>query len=170
MKLSMRILLGSLLVLFALALLPGSAEAAFTGPCTAVINGTDMKEASSVSIPEGSAITYEFTAEQPIRSYSMQIFYGPVAAPPSEGTSEGETMRVNGTTDITQYAQYGVGAYKLAGIVTLADGSTCDGDLTVILEGNPLTKPVGATAAAVAGTSTIVLIGLFLKEAGILFA
>lgn len=160
--------LGGLLLIF--VIVPAMASAKMEGPCTATLAGADMTQVDMVTIQSGQAIDYSFSAPSPVASYDMQLFYGPYAASPSQGIVEdGETMSISGTVPMENYAWLGVGLYELKGTITLTDGSICTGSLQVNVEGNPLTTAVGATAAAVTGGTTIGLVLLFLKDAGVLF-
>jgi hypothetical protein len=163
-------LLGLLGLLVIFVIVPATAAAKMEGPCTAMLGGADMTMVDMVSVQAGENIDYSFSAPSPVATYEMQLMYGPYAASPSSGTVESDQTMVSGTVPLEDYAWLGVGLYQIQGKITLVDGSSCTGSMTVSVEGNPLTTAVGATAAAVTGASTIGLVLLFLKDTGMLFA
>jgi len=166
----MKGLLLGLGALFIMLVVIPTASAKVDGPCTAMIAGADLMLTDKVTVQAGDTVDYVFAADQPVVAYELQLLYGPYAATPSQGTSESGDKQISGTANLGDYAWLGVGLYEVKGNVELADGSMCAGSILVEVEGNPLTTAVGATAAAISGASTIGLILLFLKDAGVLFS
>jgi hypothetical protein len=150
--------------------LPASASAKVTGPCTATIGGVDLTQEDSVHVQQGSDVDYAFSAPSPVAAYNLQLRYGPYEATPSQGVVEdAQQTSISGTVPLSDYAWLGVGVYELEGNVMLTDGTSCVGSMKVYVDGDPLTTAIGATAAVVTASSTIGLVLLFLKDAGLLF-
>ncbi|MDH5371903.1 MAG: hypothetical protein OEX97_03055 [Acidimicrobiia bacterium] len=164
-------------VLGALLLSGVAAGAAIDGPCrgTVTIDGIVYSEANDsasnpIVIPdeEGLIAFWEGSTNEPITDHTGEI--GVVVGPTTINfadwggdnaalkTDSNGSYAIDDARDVLPISV--VGLYKVSGFHR-GEGGSCDGSVMVLLEGNPLTTPVGAGAAA--GT---ILAGLGVLSAG----
>jgi hypothetical protein len=136
----------SLLALLAVILVALSVQAQVSGPCTGTINGQDFH--GTVTVPENNTVAWEFNSNAGfISSWAITLYYASIPIPVDTGEDEDPDKTTKGDiADVSQYAKYGVGIYQLTGTVN-SEGGACTGTVNIIVQGNPLTTLIGATAA-----------------------
>lgn len=137
---------------------PSVAAATIDGPCQASIAGVNVKDqgtdATSDAIPveEGSTIRVSMSAAKPIEQLTVELefagFRWTVHDRPTTGTSWTSMI------DVSDYATYGVGLYKVVGSST-GSGLSCSGAALVDVQGSPL-----ATVAGLVGLGMAIVGGL----------
>lgn len=148
----------------------GPAEATIVGPCEASIAGVDAKtrSASSASdaIPVEADAVIAVTMSSPggLESHDLDLEYAGITWTVSSETDDGETSASDEIL-VADYADYGVGLYRVSGSARLADGSTCKGTVLVDVQGNPLTTVAGLAAAAMVGVGGAAVAGATIREA-----
>jgi hypothetical protein len=133
----------------ALALL---ASADVNGNCEAAINGVDVRGRSSTSagdaidVKEHTAVPVTMSSAEGITHLRIQLEFGgfrrTVRDEPTSGTSWQNTVPVD------DYAEYGVGLYKVIG-QSDGPGGNCSGSALINVSGNPLTTVAGGIAAGI---------------------
>ena len=68
---------------------------------------------------------------------------------PLQDKKDGGDTQWSGSADVSDYADYGVGLYKVVGEGTLVGGGTCTGAVLLEVEGSALTSVVGLVAIGV---------------------
>lgn len=151
-------MLGATVVLF-----PGTAASQLTGGCSATIDGQDAESAqnvrSAIVVDEAATVLVRGTAPGPISTYKVYLTFAGVRIPAAEGTVSNNESSYTTTINVSDYAKYGVGAYRVEGETT---GTVCTGWAYVKVVGRfPLTTVAGITGSLFA---VLGLLGLILSR------
>lgn len=150
-------------VFVSVLLLPSPVHAAIDGPCdgSAVIDGEtytgDNDTADNpIVIPDKEGVTaqWEGRTEIPIKNHSghLGVVIGPGTIEIADWSGENaeEATDASGNQSIDRLREMlpvsVVGLYEVTG-AHAGEGGTCTGSVMVLIEGNPITTPVGASAA-----------------------
>lgn len=146
----------------AAAVLAAGAGATINGPCSASINGVDVKGQSSTSasnaivVAKDAKVPVTMTASKPISSLQVRISLlglgRTVKSGPAHGTSWVRTVNVK------DYSFWGVGLYQVTGSSTGA-GLSCSGVAIVKVEGSPLSTPAGWAGIGLTAVGAFGVIG-----------
>lgn len=136
------------------------ARAQITGGCSATIDGADVGSAQSVrsAIPVDQNATVEVTgtAPGPITAYHVYLSFAGLRFPAGDGTVSNGDTTYRTTVEVSKYASYGVGLYRVEGDT---DGTVCTGWAYVKVTGrNPLTTAAGIAGAALTGLGLLGLL------------
>lgn len=148
------------LVLIGLACVPTS-SATIEGPCSATVNGVNLDTASAsdpdtaIKAEAGSVMPYTFTSAAGVTSYRGEAKYMGFTITVDDKEAEGTETTTSGDFDLAQLEWLGHGVYAMNVHATLADGSTCDGNFLVYIEGGLLD-----------GVASIAALGLVLATTG----
>jgi hypothetical protein len=148
----------------------GPAEATIVGPCEATIAGVDAKTRSASSASDAipveadAVITVTMSTPAGLESHDLDLEYAGITWTVSSETDDGDTSASDEIL-VADYADYGVGLYRVSGSARLADGSTCKGSVLVDVQGNPLTTAAGLAAAAMVGAGVAAVAGATIREA-----
>ena len=144
------------------AVLAAGAGATINGPCSASINGVNVKNQSSTSasgaivVAKDARVPVTMTATQPISNLQVKISLmglgRTVKSGPAHGTSWVRTVNVK------DYAFWGVGLYQVTGSSSGA-GLSCSGIAIVKVEGSPLSTPAGWVSLGLSVAGALGLIG-----------
>lgn len=140
------------LVLAPMTLGSGPAGAQVTGGCSATIDGQDVGAArsarSAIEVDADDSVELVGTAPGPITGYEVALTFGPVTIPAGDGTVDDQDTTYRKTVEVSDYATYGVGLYRIEGRTT---GTECTTWAYVKVTGkNPLTTVAGAVGATLA--------------------
>lgn len=144
----------------ALSAFTGTASAEISGPCGATLNGVDVKGVDSgnrdndIKVSKDSKVPVVFTSAKGFKSHKIQLEFLSRRWTVSDQKDDGSTQ-FSDSVNVKDYAKYGVGLYKVVGVGTLVDGTTCTGAATVNVDGNPLTTVAGAVAAGSVAVATV---------------
>lgn len=147
--------------LFALIANARPAHAEITGDCQAFLNSEGVAPLNSadrsddIHVKDDVRVPFQMSSPKGFKSHKIQLEFGGVRWTVSSKQDGGETQ-FSDSANVKDYATYGVGLYKVVGVATLMDGSTCTGAATVDVEGNPLSTVAGATAAGAVALGTVV--------------
>ena len=138
------------------------AGADVSGACDATIAGVDVRgrsasdPADAIPVREKDVVAVTMTAPAGVRSHEIRLEFAGIGWTVSDELDEGQTTAQDEVV-VSDYADYGVGLYRVEGVATLGDGSTCTGAVLVDVQGNPLTTVAGlaATALAVGGAGAV---------------
>jgi hypothetical protein len=144
-------------ILAPMALAPSPAGAQVTGGCSATINGQDVGSArsarSAIEVDVDDTVVVVGNAPGPITSYRVYLTFAGIRFEAAQGeVTDGSTSY---TTDVqvSDYARYGVGLYRVEGETT---GTVCSTWAYVNVTGRfPLFTAAGAVGAG------LTLAGLF---------
>lgn len=137
-----------------------SAHAEVTGPCVASIAGVDVAGVDSgnrdhdIHVSQDQSVAIGAVSPVGFASHKIMLEFAGQRWTVSD-EDDGGSNSWSGTVNVDDYATWGVGLYKVIGVSTLVDGSTCEGAATVDVDGNPLTTVAGAGAAAVLAVGTV---------------
>ncbi|TAK61116.1 MAG: hypothetical protein EPO22_08665 [Dehalococcoidia bacterium] len=137
-----------------------TARAEISGPCGATLNGVDVKGVDSgdrgddIKVGEHDRVPVTMTSATGFKSHKIQLEFAGRRWTVSEDTDDGSTT-FSDSVNVDKYATYGVGLYKVVGVATLTDGTTCTGAATVDVSGNPLATVAGAVAAGTVVLGTV---------------
>jgi len=147
------------------ALLAAGAGATTNGPCSATINGVNVKDQSSTSASNAIVVTKDakvpvtMSASKPISALQVRISLlglgRTVKSGPASGTSWVRTVNVK------DYSFWGVGLYQVSGSSTGA-GLSCSGTAIVRVEGSPLSTPAGWAGIGLAAVGVLGVLGVAL--------
>ncbi len=150
----------------AAVVLAAGAGATINGPCSASINGVNMKNQSSTSasgaivVAKDAKVPVTMSASQPISNLQVKISLiglgRTVKSGPANGTSWVRTVNVK------DYSFWGVGLYQVTGSSTGA-GLSCSGIAIVKVEGNPLSTPAGWVSLGMTAAGALGLVGTALS-------
>ena len=150
------------LVLVASAALAAGAGATVNGPCSASINGVDVKNQSATSasgaivVANDAKVPVTMSASKPISTLQVRISLmglgRTVKSGPASGTSWARIVNVG------DYSFWGVGLYQVTGSST-GSGLECSGTAIVRVEGSPLSTPAGWTGIGLAAVGALGLLG-----------
>jgi hypothetical protein len=138
----------------------GKASAEISGPCGATLNGVDVKGVDSgnrdndIKVSSDSKVPVVFTSAKGFKSHKIQLEFLSRRWTVADKKDDGATQ-FSDSVNVNDYATYGVGLYKVVGVGTLTDGTTCSGAATVNVGGNPLTTVAGAAAAGTVAVATV---------------
>lgn len=151
-------------VLGGLLLVGVGAGAAIDGPCrgTVTIDGVVYSEANDsaanpIVVPDESGLIafWEGSTDVPITNHTGKIgvVLGPTTINIEEWggensdleTESSDSYAIDDARDVLPINL--VGLYEVSGFHN-GDGGNCDGSVMILLEGNPLTTPVGGGSAA----------------------
>lgn len=150
---------------FMVVTIAGIAEAVgVNNGCTAQLNGQDPAQLDSdhpLVVHKGGVVQFVGTVPPDVQNapkdqlisnthIDVDIVSGLFGVTSSDHPGHGPIW--GGNQSVDKYLKYGVGLYHVTGEATGGPGSwSCDGDAYVQLkDGNPLGKPIGAAAAALA--------------------
>lgn len=125
------------------------AGASITGSCTGALNGVDVGPLSAsdpgdaIEVDKDQDIVAEATAPGGIDRYKVQLEFAGVKWTVGKGDADGDSW--SKVVNVSDYARYGVGLYRVHGVST--GGAMCTGSALVKVSGNPL-----ATVAGIAGS------------------
>lgn len=124
--------------------------------CTATINGERTQE--RVELSETGEIDWSLSSRSGnISSWEVLLHYGWFSFPLDVGQDSPPVQDTKeGTKDLKDYPNYGVGVYRLTGTVSDENGGTCTGTIDAVVPGNPLVTPMGLAALAL---TTIGVVG-----------
>ncbi len=137
-----------------------SAHAEVTGPCVASIAGVDVAGVDSgnrvhdIHVSQDQSVAVGAVSPVGFASHKIMLEFAGQRWTVSD-EDDGGSNSWSGTVNVDDYATWGVGLYKVIGVSTLVDGSTCEGAATVDVGGNPLTTVVGASAVALTAVGTV---------------
>ncbi len=137
-----------------------TASAEINGPCGATLNGVDIASVNSgtrsddIGVSEHGSVPILMTSATGFRSHKIQLEFAGRRWTVSNQQDDGSNT-FSDSVNVDDYATYGVGLYKVIGVATLTDGSTCSGAATVDVSGNPLATVAGAVAVATVAVGTV---------------
>jgi hypothetical protein len=155
----------------ALAAAP-NALAEIDGPCRASIAGQNVATqetgamSEAIKVADDARIPVTMSSTKPITSLKVEIEFGgfgwTVHDDGTEGTSWAKTV------DVEDYADYGVGLYKVVG-TSSGQGFSCTGAALVEVEGSPLSTIAGLAGIvmAIVGGLGVLWLGLRSGRSGI---
>jgi putative component of membrane protein insertase Oxa1/YidC/SpoIIIJ protein YidD len=128
-----------------------------SGGCTATINGkqpSSLTKDDPLEVHKGETVSVTGTApagtpktDANNTHIDVAVIDGVFAVSSSDHPGHGPNW--GGTQNVDDYLKYGVGLYHVTGVAEGSSGWHCEGDGYVELkDGSPLTKPIGAGAAA----------------------
>ena len=128
-------------------------------PCDATLNAVDVRGVDSgnrdndIKVSQHDRVPIVMTSAKGFRSHKIHLEFSGRRWAVSNNTDDGSTTSSD-SVNVDDYATWGVGLYKVVGVATLSDGTTCTGAATVDVSGNPLATVAGLVAAGtvVAGT------------------
>jgi len=142
---ALRLSLAAVAMLSIAAIAVPSAAAEISGPCSATINGQNVKNqgtgafASPITVENDAIVPVAMSAAGQISHLKIQIQFAGISwtvrDKPSHGNSWSSDVKVK------NYAKYGVGLYKVIG--SSSGGVSCSGSALVKVKGNPLTTVAG---------------------------
>jgi hypothetical protein len=149
------------LVVASLCAVP-SAQADVSGPCDATIAGVDVRGRAAgdpddaIPVGEDEVIVVTMSSPTGLESHDLRLEYGGIGWTVSSESDEGQTS-ADDQVEVADYADFGVGLYRVTGEARLVDGSVCKGSVLIDVQGNPLTTAAGVLAAGmtVAGAAGI---------------
>lgn len=160
----MRALLALALVIGLTAwIAPAGAEVA--GPCEASVEDVPVEQRDAdeaddaIPLPADRAATMEIRADQPIDTWDAKVHYGPFSAPLTRGEAPPNATYGSAEIPVNDFAWIGVGTYRVSGVAELGDGSTCEGETLVEVEGSPHETVLGTASITVAGIGGLGLLG-----------
>ena len=136
-----------------------------TGGCTATVNGADpssLTKNNPLVVHKHEAVQFTGTAPSSVAGgqqtsnthIDVEVIDGVYGVTSSDHPGTGAQW--GGTQAIDNYLKYGVGLYHVKGIASGSGGWTCTGDAYVqLVDGSPLSHPIGEAAAAVAGLGAL---------------
>lgn len=141
-----------------------SAHAEIDGPCTAVVNNHDVGPLSSsdkgdaIKVKKDDTIDIVMTSSTGFESHKIEMEIAGLRIP-LQDKPDGGDAKWTGSADVSDYANYGVGLYKVVGEGKLVDGTTCTGSVLIEVEGSALTSVAGLIALALFVFGLLVLGG-----------
>lgn len=138
----------------ALVLVP-AAGAEMSGPCEARLEGQalDARDPGdpddAVEVPADRPATIAFTSQEPMDAWNASIHYGPFEAPLTMGDAPANATSAEAEVPVHGFSWLGAGLYTVTGTVELEDGSTCQGEALIDIQGDTLGTVLGASAASV---------------------
>lgn len=150
------LILGATLALVALCACVPSATATVDGPCQGTVAGRSVAglsasdPADAVVVGPDDVVPYSFTANSDVTHYDTEVSYGPYTGTVDDGAPEESDTGAEGTLDVSQFSQFGVGLYQVEAHAALADGSTCSATFLLHVDGGVLSSSVGQVAAVLA--------------------
>ena len=146
MRLQVIISLFAILVMSSLFVVVSPLSAQGNTPCSASINGVPV-DGHTIDVAKDSEATIEVVApEGPAQNFVYLEFFGKrweIASPTSDGGEWSETI------DVSDYARWGVGLYKVVWESLGEDGGVlCRSSATINVGGFPLATLAGAVGAA----------------------
>jgi hypothetical protein len=138
----------------------GPAGATVTGSCSGTINGVDVAPLSSsdpgdaVDVKSDEDITVSATAPGGIDRYKIKLEFAGIKWTVGKGTADDDSW--SKVVNVSDYARYGVGLYRVHGVSTGA--ASCTGSALVNVDGNPLTTVAGIVGSVmtIAGAAGVV--------------
>jgi hypothetical protein len=156
-----RTVLGAAVLLGAVVGVPAAAHADLEGPCTATLAGVDAATAGTpgdaITVGSDDIVLATGTMSSGPVDYAVQLEFAGIRWTVADGTATGDTW--SDEIDISSYATYGVGLYKVHATSANAAGESCTLDAYVEVDGSPFTTVAGLAGlvAAVAGVAVTVL-------------
>jgi hypothetical protein len=126
-----------------------SAFATIEGPCQASIAGQPVAtrdvgpRGEAIEVAEDARIPVTMSSVRPITHLTVELEFGGIGWTVHDETTEGTSWAK--TVDVADYADYGVGLYKVVG-TSSGQGFSCTGAALVEVEGSPI-----GTIAGIAG-------------------
>jgi len=160
------VLFGILVVSFALIFtlaVPASDVHADDGGCTAYIGGEDVTDYNSpgnaLQVPYDESLEVSFIAPDFIERHQITMAFTDIAPwTVSDEEDDSDKMLYMHTVEVADYADYGVGIYKVKGTAWLANGDTCSATVYIKVVGKSW---VGTWAGGIA-------LGVFVLGFGLL--
>ena len=162
-----RRVLGVLGVLAVAFVLVGSdvAGAQVSGPCEATIADQSVNEADSpgdaIEVDADDDVVAAASSTTPITGYEVDLEFGGFRWTVASGEAEGNSWEK--TVEVSDYANFGIGLYKVHGVSLAGDSEVCTGTAYIDIGGqNPLATIAGAAGAAalLAGAALMVFAGV----------
>lgn len=151
-------------------LLATTASADVSGPCDATIAGVDVRGRATgdpddaIPVGEDEVIVVTMTSPAGLESHDLRLDYGGIGWTVTSEADGGETS-ADDQIEVADFADYGVGLYRVTGEARLVDGSVCKGSVLVDVEGNPLTTVAGIVAAGLTAAGVAGIAAATLREA-----
>jgi hypothetical protein len=135
-------------------IVPATARADITGPCTGSIAGTSVKglgtsESDAITVDKNSVVNVGMAAQRRMSHYSIALAFAGFNWTVKDKDISSQSW--DDGVSVDKYAKYGVGLYRVTGTST-GPGLSCSGAALVKVTGNPL-----STAAGVAGLAMAVV-------------
>jgi hypothetical protein len=141
---------------------PASAEV--NGRCVVTVNGQDIGPLSSsstgdaIKVHKDDTLTIVMTSSAGFASHSIDLELAGFSINLQDKPDDGDQSWI-GSTNVHDYARFGVGLYKVVGEGHLEDGSVCTGGVLIEVQGSGLTSLAGLIATAVLIFGLLVLGG-----------
>jgi hypothetical protein len=142
---ALRIPLAAVALVAIAAVVAPSAAAEISGPCTATINGQNVKDQGvgaldkAITVENGAIVPVTMSAGSEISHLKIQIEFAGMRWTVRDKASHGKSW--SSDVKVKNYAKYGVGLYKVIG--SSSGGVSCSGSALVKVKGNPLTTIAG---------------------------
>jgi len=143
------------------------AHAEIEGPCTATVNGIEVGPLSSsdsgdaIKVKKDDTITVVMTSATGFESHKIDMEIAGFRINLQEKPDGGDP-EWSGSADVSDYADYGVGLYKVVGEGKLVDGTVCTGAVLIEVDGSALTSIVGLIALGLFAFGLLLLGGSLL--------
>lgn len=155
-------------ITFAAVVSPAAiAGAVVSGPCIGTIKGVDVAPLSATSpkdaidVGESEDVVVGATSQGRIERYEVQLEFAGVRW--TVGKGETTDTSWSKTVNVSDYARYGVGLYKVHGV---SEGAVaCDGAALVKVGGSPLGTVAGLAGLALGGIGAATAAAAALKTA-----
>jgi hypothetical protein len=156
---ALRIPLAAVALVAIAAVVAPSAAAEISGPCTATINGQNVKDQGvgaldkAITVENGAIVPVTMSAGSEISHLKIQIEFAGMRWTVRDKASHGKSW--SSDVKVKNYAKYGVGLYKVIG--SSSGGVSCSGSALVKVKGNPLSTIAGIVGlvAALAGIAGV---------------
>lgn len=160
------ILVAASILSFVLAAPASDLRAADAGGCTAYINNVDVSAYDTPGNPfevdYDASVVVRVDAPQRFTSHKVDMaFMGLFAWTVSEETDTGTGTSYQTTVDVADYADYGLGIYKVTATGVLANGDTCTAVVFVRIVGQSFLSTIAGIVAllfAVGGLLGLILL------------
>ncbi|MFC1923839.1 hypothetical protein ACFLXA_00520 [Chloroflexota bacterium] len=144
------ILVVSLVAIFALAA-PADDVRADTG-CQAKINGVDVinlgTPGNALEVQKDEIVVVELWTSDPITDYKIDLYFTGIRPFWTvKDTDESTDTYLRSSVDVSKYAKYGLGLYKVVAVATLEGGYTCSETAYIrVVGGSFMTTVMGPIA------------------------
>ena len=152
----------------AAVVLPATAAGAVvSGPCTGTIKGVDVAPLSAsdpkdaIEVGGKEDVVVGATSQQQIERYKVQLEFAGIRWTVGKGTTADTSW--SKTVNVSDYARYGVGLYRVHGVSEGA--AACDGAALVKVGGSPLGTVAGLAGLALGGIGAATAATAALKTA-----
>jgi hypothetical protein len=161
---SLRPWLAAAMLAGVVVLVPGSASATISGPCTATLAGVPVvvghdSADSAIHVDNNAVVHYvgESTTGRKVTAVSVHVEVLGLNVRTTQGHTDGPTW--TSTAEVEKYAWAGVGLYRVRGVALGSKGILCTGVAYVCVEGrSPFLTVAGVLGAALAAVALYLLI------------